>query len=40
MIPRTRTYALIGSLDYAVRGGRVKPAVQVAREFPAPVARS
>ncbi|HWK49095.1 MAG TPA: DegV family protein, partial [Steroidobacter sp.] len=28
MIPLTRTYALIGSLDYAVRGGRVKPAVK------------
>lgn len=28
MIPLTRTYALIGSLDYAVRGGRVKPAVR------------
>jgi len=25
MIPRTSTFALIGSLDYAVRGGRVKP---------------
>lgn len=28
MIPLTRTYALVGSLDYAVRGGRVKPAVK------------
>ncbi|MBL8270517.1 DegV family protein, partial [Steroidobacter sp.] len=28
MIPWTRTYALIGSLDYAVRGGRLKPAVR------------
>jgi DegV family protein with EDD domain len=28
MIPLTRTYALIGSLEYAVRGGRVKPAVK------------
>ena len=28
MIPRTLTFALIGSLDYAVRGGRVKPAVR------------
>jgi DegV family protein with EDD domain len=28
LIPLTRTYALIGSLDYAVRGGRVKPAVR------------
>src|SRR5688572_1444975 len=28
MIPLTRTYALIGSLDYAVRGGRVKPSVK------------
>jgi DegV family protein with EDD domain len=28
MIPLTRTYALIGSMDYAVRGGRVKPAVK------------
>jgi DegV family protein with EDD domain len=28
IIPLTRTYALIGSLDYAVRGGRVKPAVR------------
>ncbi|MDY6947660.1 MAG: DegV family protein [Pseudomonadota bacterium] len=27
-IPLTRTYALIGSMDYAVRGGRVKPAVR------------
>ena len=26
MIPRTSTFALIGSLAYAVRGGRVKPA--------------
>lgn len=26
--PLTRTYALIGSMDYAVRGGRVKPAVR------------
>lgn len=28
MIPLTRTYALIGSLDYAVRGGRVQPTVK------------
>lgn len=28
IIPLTRTYALIGSLDYAVRGGRVQPAVK------------
>jgi uncharacterized protein len=28
LIPLTRTYALIGSLDYAVRGGRVKPAAR------------
>jgi DegV family protein with EDD domain len=28
MIPRTRTFALIGSLVYAVRGGRVKPVVK------------
>ena len=28
MIPLTRTYALVGSLEYAVRGGRVKPAVK------------
>lgn len=28
VIPLTRTYALIGSMDYAVRGGRVKPAVK------------
>lgn len=28
MIPLTRTYALIGSMEYAVRGGRVKPAVK------------
>jgi len=28
MIPLTKTYALVGSLDYAVRGGRVKPAVK------------
>lgn len=28
MIPLTRTYALIGSLEYAVRGGRVKPVVK------------
>jgi DegV family protein with EDD domain len=28
MVPLTRTYALIGSMDYAVRGGRVKPAVK------------
>jgi DegV family protein with EDD domain len=28
MIPLTRTYALIGSLDYAVRGGRVQPVVR------------
>ncbi|MBM0104363.1 DegV family EDD domain-containing protein [Steroidobacter sp. S1-65] len=28
LIPLTRTYALIGSMEYAVRGGRVKPAVR------------
>ncbi|HEY0683438.1 MAG TPA: DegV family protein [Steroidobacter sp.] len=28
MIPLTRTYALIGSMEYAVRGGRVKPAMK------------
>lgn len=28
VIPLTRTYALIGSMDYAVRGGRLKPAVK------------
>lgn len=28
MIRRTRTFALVGSLDYAVRGGRLKPAVK------------
>lgn len=28
MIPLTLTYALIGSMDYAVRGGRVKPAMK------------
>ncbi|HKE92809.1 MAG TPA: DegV family protein [Povalibacter sp.] len=28
MIPRTHTYALVGSLAYAVRGGRVKPLVK------------
>lgn len=33
MIPLTRTYALIGSLDYAVRGGRVKPSVKSLAEF-------
>lgn len=33
MIPLTRTYALIGSLDYAVRGGRVKPSVKSVAEF-------
>lgn len=33
MIPLTRTYALVGSLDYAVRGGRVKPTVQSVAEF-------
>lgn len=33
MIPLTRTYALAGSLDYAVRGGRVKPSVKSLAEF-------
>ena len=33
MIPLTRTYALIGSLDYAVRGGRVKPAARSLANF-------
>jgi hypothetical protein len=33
MIPLTRTYALAGSLDYAVRGGRVKPSVKSVAEF-------
>lgn len=33
MIPLTRTYALIGSLDYAVRGGRVKPSVKSVADF-------
>jgi len=33
MIPLTRTYALIGSLDYAVRGGRVKPSVKSLADF-------
>jgi DegV family protein with EDD domain len=33
MIPVTRTYALIGSLEYAVRGGRVKPAVKSVANF-------
>lgn len=33
MIPLTRTYALVGSLDYAVRGGRVKPAVRSLANF-------
>jgi DegV family protein with EDD domain len=33
MIPRTRTYALIGSLEYAVRGGRVKPAAKSLADF-------
>lgn len=33
MIPLTRTYALIGSLEYAVRGGRVKPAVKSVADF-------
>jgi DegV family protein with EDD domain len=33
MIPLTRTYALIGSLEYAVRGGRVKPAVKSVANF-------
>ena len=33
MIPLTRTYALVGSLDYAVRGGRVKPSVKSLAEF-------
>lgn len=33
MIPLTRTYALVGSLDYAVRGGRVKPTVKSVAEF-------
>lgn len=28
MIPKTLTFALVGSLTYAVRGGRVKPAVK------------
>jgi hypothetical protein len=28
MIPRTRSFALVGSLAYAVRGGRLKPAVK------------
>lgn len=33
MIPLTRTYAMVGSLDYAVRGGRVKPAVKSLAQF-------
>ena len=33
MIPLTRTYALIGSLEYAVRGGRVKPAAKSLADF-------
>lgn len=33
LIPLTRTYALVGSLDYAVRGGRVKPAAQSLANF-------
>jgi len=33
MIPLTRTYAMVGSLDYAVRGGRVKPSVKSVAEF-------
>ena len=33
MIPRTRTFALVGSLDYGVRGGRVKPAVRALADF-------
>ncbi|MET0533889.1 MAG: DegV family protein [Steroidobacter sp.] len=33
MIPLTQTYALIGSLDYAVRGGRVKPSVKSVANF-------
>jgi DegV family protein with EDD domain len=33
MIPLTRTYAMVGSLDYAVRGGRVKPSVKSLAEF-------
>jgi uncharacterized protein len=33
MIPRTNTYALVGSLAYAVRGGRVKPLVKSLAEF-------
>jgi hypothetical protein len=33
MIPLTRTYALVGSLEYAVRGGRVKPAAKSLADF-------
>ena len=33
MIPRTNTYALVGSLAYAVRGGRVQPIVKSLADF-------
>jgi DegV family protein with EDD domain len=33
MIPRIRTYALVGSLEYAVRGGRFKPAVKTIADW-------
>jgi uncharacterized protein len=33
MIARTKTYALVGSLAYAVRGGRVKPLVKALADF-------
>lgn len=33
IIKRTPTFALLGSLEYGVRGGRVKPAVKSAAEF-------
>ena len=33
MIPRTRTFGLVGSLDYAVRGGRVPGSVKAFADF-------
>ena len=33
IVPRTRAFALVGSLDYAVRGGRVKPFFRTLAEF-------
>lgn len=33
ILPRTKTYGLVGSLDYAVRGGRVRPIARSLANF-------